>query len=208
MATATLPPPKSSSTTPAPAQFSTPRPVKWTCEEFYASVGLVFHDRKVILIDGEILEMAAPSPRSSLAQTKAEDWCRSVFPKDRYWVRGQMGMYFGINTDPVPDIAIVAGAPQLNTQHPKMAELVIEVSDTTLAYDLGDKASLYAAAGIKDYWVIDVENRQLYAFRDPQPDATKKYGHWYANVSVLNPTNTIAPLAAPNSPVSVGELLP
>jgi len=184
-----------------------PQPVKWTCDEFYSFAGSVFHDRKVMLIDGEILEMAAPSPRASLTQTKAEDWSRAVFPKERFWVRGQLGMYFGINTDPSPDIAIVAGAPQLYDQHPNMAELVIEVSDTTLAYDLGDKASLYAAAGIKDYWIIDVENRQLHVFRDPQPDAGKKYGHWYASATVLNPTDTIAALAAPNNPVSVGELM-
>ena len=122
-------------------------------------------------------------------------------------MRGQLGLYFGINTDPVPDVAVVLGHPRSFTQHPRTAELVIEVSDTTLAYDLGDKASLYAAAGIKDYWVIDVENRRLHVFRDPQPDASKKYGHGYATVSVLNPTDTIGALAAPNSTVSVGELM-
>ena len=53
--------------------------------------------------------------------------------------------------------------------------LIVEVADTTLAYDLTTKAELYATAGIADYWVLDVENRQLHVFRDPQPTAALAY---------------------------------
>jgi Uma2 family endonuclease len=164
--------------------------------------------RKLILIDGEILEMAQAKPPHDRALGLTGNWLGGVFPNTQFWVRIQMGLYFGINTDPLPDLAVVPGTPRTLTQVPTTALLVIEVAESSLAFDTKDKASLYAAAGIQDYWVIDVENRQLHVFRDPQPDATRRYNHWYSKVSLLNPTDSIAPLAAPNNSVSVNDLLP
>lgn len=43
---------------------------------------------------------------------------------------------------------------------------------------------------------------------EPPPDPTRKYGYWYGTVSALDPTQSIAPLAAPNRAANVGELLP
>jgi Uma2 family endonuclease len=119
-----------------------------------------------------------------------------------------MGMVLNINTDPIPDIAVVVRPPGKVPPKPRTALLVVEVSDTSLAYDTGDKASLYAAAGIADYWVIDVNGRQLHVFRNPVADPGREYGHWYASVTVLGPTDTVAPLAAPANLITVGDLLP
>src|SRR5262249_53586308 len=151
---------------------------------------------------------ASPSALASISHGLAENWLRSVFPDSQFWVRSQLGMFFGINTDPVPDIAVVPGPPRAHARHPHTAFLVVEVSDTTLAFDTGDKASLYAAAGIQDYWVIDVNDRRLHVFRDPQPDPTAKYGYSYKQVRVLLPTDTISPLSAATSAVQVNDLLP
>ena len=124
-------------------------------------------------------------------------------------VRIQMPLVFGINTDPLPDLAIVPGEPRSISTNPTTAVFVLEVSDFTVSsFDTGEKASLYAAAGIADYWVIDVVNRRVVVFRTPTPDAKQKYGHGYASVNVLLPGQSLAPLAAPGSLVEVNDLLP
>lgn len=208
MSTAVLPTPSSPASTPPPV-LGAPRPIKWTCDDLYKMEALPsVRDRKIMLIDGEVLVMAAPSELASISHQLTENCLRPIFPPDQYSIRSQLGMFFGINTDPVPDIAVVIGPPRAHAYHPRTALLVVEVADTSFAFDTGDKASLYAAAGIQDYWVIDVNDRRLHVFRDPQPDATAKYGATYKNVRALVHTDTIAPLAAPTNAVSVGDLLP
>ena len=201
----TTPPPAS---TPPPVAGA-PRPVKWTSDDFYRMEPLPsLQGQKSMLIDGEILVMPPPSELAAISHTLAEEVLRVVFPTGQYTLRSQLGMYFGINTDPVPDIAVVSGPPRAHTGRPQTALLIVEIADTSLAFDTGDKASLYAAAGIADYWVIDVNDRRLHVFRDPQPDPGAKYGASYKGVCVLVHTDTIAPLAATANPVLVGDLLP
>jgi Uma2 family endonuclease len=208
MSTAVLPTSPAAATTP-PAPQAGPTPIKWTCDDLYLMGHLPsVHDRKVMLIDGEILVMPAPGPLASISQQLVENWLRTVFLPDQYSIRGQLGMSFGTNTDPEPDIAVVEGPPRAHARHPRTALLIVEIADPSLAMDLGQKASLYAAAGIADYWVIDVNDRRLHLFRDPQPDPTAKYGAAYRQATVLLPTDTVRPLAAPARSASVGDLLP
>ena len=184
-------------------------PHRWTCEEFHAmgDMGL-FERRKMILVDGEILEMPMPNPPHDVALAKANDWLRKAFPTG-HWVRPQMGLVLGINTDPGPDLAVVVGGyDDYAVHHPTTAVLVVEIAASSVAYDTGDKASLYAAAGIRDYWVVDLDGRRVFVFRDPQADTTQKYGHGYANVITYQPSESFTPLAAPTATVTAAELLP
>ncbi len=66
---------------------------------------------------------------------------------------------------PEPDVVWAVGA----AAHPLAADvlLLIEVADTTLHLDLGEKAALYAEAGIPEYWVVDIESRRLLVHRQP-----------------------------------------
>ena len=202
MSTGVLPAPGSG------AQF-TPRPHRWTCDEFHRLWnGGMLEGKSVILVDGEMLDMPAPGLPHDSSVELANRWLYQVFPADRFWVRVQMGLVLGINTDPIPDLAVVVGGPRTLVQLPHTAALVIEVADSSLAFDTHDKASLYAAAGIADYWVIDVNDRRLHVFRGPTPDASRKYGYWYSPVAVLTPTDAVAPLAAPGSPLTGPDLLP
>jgi Uma2 family endonuclease len=83
---------------------------------------------------------------------------------------------------------------------------VVEISDTSLTYDLTTKAELYATAGIPDYWVLDVDGRQLIVFRDPQP--IPDGGAAYRSRTTHAPADAVAPLAAPSAAVRVADLLP
>jgi Uma2 family endonuclease len=186
-----------------------PRRVLWTCDEFHdvCDTGF-FEGRNVILVDGELLEMPAPNPPHNTALTLADYRFKAVF-QPGFVVRIQMALQLGQTTDPVPDLAVVRGDPRtFASVQPTTAELVIEVADSTLAYDTGDKANLYAAADIADYWVIDLVHDRLVVFRDPRPSPGQPHGASYFHQSTLGRGDSVAPLAAPAVPVAVNELLP
>jgi Uma2 family endonuclease len=85
---------------------------------------------------------------------------------------------------------------------------VVEVSESSLAFDRSHKASFYAFAGIQEYWIINLVARQLEVLRDPIPDAQATHGFRYADVTTLSRGDAISPLAAPHSSVRVDDLLP
>jgi Uma2 family endonuclease len=119
--------------------------------------------------------------------------------------RVQLPLVLGLDTDPMPDFAMVAGNPRDSSAHPTTAALVVEVSDTTLALDLTEKAEFYATAGIADYWVLDLEGRRLLVFRDPGslPDGARAY----RTHLTLGPSDSVSPLAAPGATICVKQLL-
>ena len=125
-----------------------------------------------------------------------------------FTVRPQLPLDLGQSTDPEPDIAVVSGPFTSHPKTPNTALLVVEISDSSLQFDLGDKASLYAAAGIADYWVVDVVNRQLHMHRDPRRDSKQRFGSSFRQVEVFGPADRVSPLAAPGGSILVADLLP
>jgi Uma2 family endonuclease len=85
--------------------------------------------------------------------------------------------------------------------------LIVEVSDTTLSYDRRRKGSLYARAGVADYWIVNLVHRRVEVYRAPVPDANRPYGHRYSSRADLTPPAAIAPLALPQAAVAVADLL-
>jgi Uma2 family endonuclease len=86
--------------------------------------------------------------------------------------------------------------------------LVIEISDSMLSYDRNRKASLYAAGGIQDYWIVNLVDRQLEVRRIPVQDPGQPFGARFASATVHQPGDRVAPLAAPQSAIAVADLLP
>jgi Uma2 family endonuclease len=154
-----------------------PVPFRWTCDQFHdvTETGF-FEGESVILIDGEIWDMPAPNPPHEMATMLADYKFKALFAEGHV-VRVQMSLVLGINSDPIPDIAVIKGSPRDFVTHPDKANLVVEISESTLAFDLGIKSNLYAAAGIADYWVIDLVNRKLLVYRNPRPDPDQPHGH-------------------------------
>jgi len=76
---------------------------------------------------------------------------------------------------------------------------VVEVSDSSLGFDLTTKAALYARAGIVEYWVLDVAGRRLIVHRDPRAGR-------YISVAAYGEEESVAPLAALESLLRVGDL--
>lgn len=190
--------------TPPPASRGLPV-LRWSVDAFHrAAAAGVFADRRPVLIRGVLLEQGPMNHSHAVALEVLADALRAVFGAG-WRVRLQLPLVLGQDTDPVPDAAVLAGSARAATAHPTTAELVVEVSDTTLQYDLTTKAELYATAGIAEYWVLDVTGRELHVFRDPQPNAGLGVTTYRAHTTHAAGAS-VAPLAAPHAPVA--DLLP
>jgi Uma2 family endonuclease len=181
----------------------------WTVDQYrqLGKAGL-FNDVKVMLLDGEIYTMVFPNPPHDVALGLTDAWLRTVFTTGHH-VRNQMGFDVGDRNGPEPDLAVVTGSIRdYSRRTPTQAVLIVEVSDTTLHTDLTAKAEKYATAGVPDYWVLDVNARQVHIFRDPAPLAEGLDATAYRSRQTFGENDTVAPLAAPNAVVKVADLLP
>jgi len=206
-AVVTLPEP---SVTPPPTATG-PRTWKWTREQYY---GLgeqgFFQGKRVELIHGEIVEMSPIGWRHRLATGLVSEALARIFATGFYVDVQQPITVPGVaaGSEPQPDVAVISGDRRDYADHPTTAALVVEVADSSLAFDIGEKASLYASAGIADYWVIDLVHNRLYIFRDPRPDPAQRFGHGYFHMSLNGPADRVSPLAAPTASILVSDLLP
>ena len=142
----------------------------------------------------------------------------AVFPRDGYWVRAQSGLVLPNEergpvdkrrASPEPDLVVVQGDPRTFAnrddpwQKPTASEalLVIEVSDSTLTADRTDKAARYAAAGVRDYWIVNLRDDVLEVRRRPRRGV-------YASSKTLESGVTVSALAAHGSRFEVSDFLP
>jgi Uma2 family endonuclease len=184
-------------------------PYRWTIATYrkLAATGL-FNDMRTMLLHGELYAMPMPDPPHDVSLGLVEDWLRTAFAAGHH-VRVQMGFDVGTDTDPGPDVAVVAGARRdYINQTPTTAALIVEVALSSLPTDTTAKAELYATAGVPEYWVLDLEHRQLIVFRDPQPLPQGLGATAYKTHLTLGPNDSVSPLAAPGASVAVGDLLP
>jgi Uma2 family endonuclease len=112
-------------------------------------------------------------------------------------------------SEPEPDVAVVPGAPDDYARaHPSRPALTVEVAESSLALDRQRKGSLYARAGLPDYWVLNLVDRVLEVYREPAPDSAAPFGWRYGRSEVFEASARVTPLAAPGSSIPVSRLLP
>jgi Uma2 family endonuclease len=105
---------------------------------------------------------------------------------------------------PQPDIAVVPGKPRdYLDHHPSSAHLVVEVAASSLPQDRLTKASIYAAAGIPEYWIINLRQEHVEVHRSPDPAVRR-----YATVEIARRGSRLTLVAFPDVSVSVDDLLP
>lgn len=187
-----------------------PKTRRWTVDEYYrlADYGF-FRGERVELVGGKIIQMAPQRDAHAAAVLLGRDALSAAFGPGHV-VRPQLPLRFSPTSEPEPDLAVVAGSPRdfVGKGHPTSALLVVEVSDTTLAYDRRRKAGMYAKAGIADYWVLNLVDRQVEVHRDPVQDRKHPFGHRYATVTFHASGDAVTPLARPGGNVRVLDLLP
>jgi Uma2 family endonuclease len=176
---------------------------RWTREEYERRVeeGFFRPGERVELVDGVLYELSPQKPYHSQGVSLALIQFLPLFSPERY-VRIQMPLALGADSEPEPDIAVVPGSPRSHgSSHPASAVLIVEVAESSLLHDRKRKASLYAWAGIPDYWLMNLVDWQLEIYRDPQDGE-------YRSHTVLRSGDSVFPLVRPELRIVVADLLP
>ncbi|MCI4644323.1 MAG: Uma2 family endonuclease [Hyphomonadaceae bacterium] len=155
------------------------RPARFTADAYVQSRALInqLFD-KTELLDGVIYEMPADGPRTIEWNTALNMWLVRALP-EQFHVVPDKTLKLAEYWAPTPDFHVIPADTPITSLQPADVALLIEVSDTTLHYDLGEKAEKYAEHGIHEYWVIDPEEKCLYAHHlreDGGYGAPKKLG--------------------------------
>jgi Uma2 family endonuclease len=126
-----------------------------------------------------------------------------------WYIRPQMPVALDDESEPEPDVSVVAGDPRdYSDGHPERPVLVVEVGLSRLRFDRRHKGSLYARAGIADYWIVNIPDQRLEVYRDREPDARSPFRWRYGRTVVLGPDERVSPLALPAASIAVSDLLP
>jgi Uma2 family endonuclease len=176
---------------------------RFTRTEYHrmAEVGILGEDDRVELIRGEIVEMS-PIGRRHRAFTGNLNQLLAVRLAGRAVVWMQNPIVLTEDTEPQPDIAVLRRGVVSYKERDAWAEdalLLIEVADSSLAYDRSTKLRLYAEAGIAEYWVVDCASEVVEVYRTPGPEG-------YRDVTRIAGTMTLAPQAFPDVELTTSEI--
>ena len=170
--------------------------------------GVFMPGDRIELIDG-LLVVAEPQSSSHYITIRLVERALARAFGEGWDVRTQAPIALDDTSEPEPDVAVVPGAPEDYARaHPSRAALTVEVAESSLALDRERKGSLYARAGLPDYWVLNLIDRVLEVYRGPVPDSAAPFGWRYARSEVLDASARVTPLAAPGSSIPVSQLLP
>ena len=124
-------------------------------------------------------------------------------------MRTQVHFASGRLSRPEPDVYVVPGSPRdYLDAAPGRPSLVVEVSDSRLAFDRGRKGAIYAHAGIQDYWIVNLVAAEVQVYRDPGRLPPPGRGRGYRSIETFRAPSVITPLALPDARIAVADLLP
>jgi Uma2 family endonuclease len=178
---------------------------RWTVQDYHrmGELGLFNTDERTELLAGQISLMAPKGTPHVTALHLLANALRAQLG-ERALVRTQDPIQLDDFSEPEPDLAVVQGSVlDYAEQHPRPEQvyLVVEVGDSTLRQDCEVKAKLYAQAGIADYWVLDLKNRQIHLFREPTSTG-------YTHHLILTEPNQMSPLTFSDILLSLSKILP
>jgi Uma2 family endonuclease len=179
---------------------------RFTLDEYHrmGEVGILHEDDRVELIEGEIVEMTPIGSRHAATVGRIHNvLARVLGERAIVWSQNPVILPHLVSV-PQPDALVLAPRADGYARalpEPSDVRLLVEVADSSLAYDRGLKIPLYARAGVAEVWLVDVEARDITAHRAPG-------GRRYADVRSVRIDRRLAPLAFPDISVAVAELIP
>jgi Uma2 family endonuclease len=182
---------------------------RWTRSEYERLVELgAFERERIELIGGQIIVAEPQSPYHAGGIRQADYALRAALPAG--WVVSvQLPVALDEDSEPEPDLSVSAGRPgDYSRAHPATPVLVVEVAESSLAFDRRGKGSLYARAGIPEYWIVNLVDRVLEVHRHPERESSARYGWAYGSVVTLAASDTVAPVGIPGVQLAVADLLP
>jgi Uma2 family endonuclease len=177
---------------------------RFTRAEYHKMVeaGILHEDSPVELIEGEILEMSPIGRRHrSCVDRVAAQFFDGL--RGRAIVRVQSSVVLGEGAEPEPDVALLRPRADYygdEDETPEDVFLIVEVADTSEAYDRLTKAPMYARYGIPELWIVNLNRDQIVAYRDPKATG-------YATTQVYRRGESITPLAFPDLSIPVVNIL-
>jgi Uma2 family endonuclease len=176
-----------------------------TSADYYQMIesGIIREGERVELILGQIFTMAAKGTRHTVSTTRLLKELLGLVV-DRAVVRCQEPITLPNNSEPEPDIAIVKlRSDDYINSHPSPADiiLVIEVADSTIKFDRETKAPLYAAAGISEYWIVNLIDDRLEIYRQPE-------GNIYTSIEIITPPRSICLPQFLEFPLNTSDFFP
>ena len=180
-----------------------PSPYRFSVEEFYklGEAGIFRPRDRVELLDGEIIVM---SP-IGLRHVQAVGWineCLVDQRRRRYLVSAGNPVWLNEHSEPQPDMMLVPRVRKLE-RHPRPEDvfLLLEISDSSLAYDRERKLAAYAKAGVREYWIVNLQQDIFEVFRQPADGK-------YQVALTFTPGQTLSPLAFEDVKVPVADIIP
>ena len=177
---------------------------RFTVDEYLAlgAAGILAKEERIELLDGEIICMAPIGNRHRNSVNWSADLMREAIGR-RAMVQVQAPIQLDDLTMPEPDIAVIRRrsvndiAPVL----PSDVYLLVEVADSSLEFDLGEKLARYAAAGIPEVWIANLRAGELVV-------NTKPEGSAYTNVRVITMGGSVSPQAFPDVALELADFIP
>jgi hypothetical protein len=178
----------------------------WTREECdrFASAGLLEYEH-LELVNGELISRIGKNRPHVNAAMALMLWLMDACGRDRVDQEAPIDVAPGDNqiNEPTPDLIVLRKPGSLirsGNPQPEDLAMVVEIADSSLAFDLGVKARLYARAGIAEYWVADLNGRHLVVHRKPGAEG-------YGDVAAYGETEAVRPLAAPEHEFLLNAIL-
>jgi Uma2 family endonuclease len=176
-----------------------------TSAEYYQmmEIGIIREGEKVELISGQIFTMAAKGTRHTVATSRLLKSLLMLVGEQAI-VRCQDPITLPNNSEPEPDIVIARlRSDDYVNSHPAPADviLVIEVADSTIKFDRETKAPLYAAAGISEYWIVNLIDDRLEIYSQPE-------GNIYTSVQIVTPPRSINLPNFPDIVLKIDDFFP
>jgi Uma2 family endonuclease len=177
---------------------------RFTVSDYHrmGKAGILAPDERVELIEGEIVALS-PIGRSHASVVLRHNVLLSRALQDRALVSVQNPLGLSDVSEPVPDILVLRPRDDFYlARHPSAADvlLLVEISDTTLAYDRGRKLPVYAREGVPEVWIADLRRHLYYVYRDSGPEG-------YRFTATYRRGDEVAALAFPDVEFSVSDLL-
>jgi Uma2 family endonuclease len=186
------------------ADMATPlRTRRFTVDEYYrmADAGILGAHERVELIEGEIIRMEAIGSRHAATVTRLDRLFQTLGGAALVWVQNPVRL--SDLSEPEPDVALLQPkSDDYASAHPGPADtlLIVEVSDTTVGFDRGIKAPLYAVSGIREYWLVDIAAETIEVYREPGAAG-------YRDVTTHRRGEVLHPLAFADFDVPVDAIL-
>lgn len=177
---------------------------RFTVDEYHrmGEAGILCRPERVELIEGEIVQMAPMGPpHMSVVARIAKAFASSLGDRAIVWTQGPVVLR-ALGSEPEPDVTLLRPKEDFyRSGHPEPRDvlLIMEVMDSSAAYDRRVKAPLYARAGIAEVWLVDVTTSTVEVHRGPSAEG-------YAERRMVGRDDALAPLAFPDLPLRGRDL--